>query len=428
LATTSERLRDLTCLDPRAATELTLTQAGYQASLMNYSTAAELGERVFADQTNSMSQRMQAAVVVGLSRTCLGASEDGEAWFLRARRCAGERGGISTVKTVERLQAATWEIIAASIAGTDLTPSLTRLGGEVDAAARQGDPETTSVAGLVLACAYAAVGEASKAARELEVAVRRARPPAATDLIPLAQIAVTRVLALAGDPDEARAVLDRIDPAALAGWPSLAHARHVSESYVLAAQGRHAEALAAAKAAASASVASPALLARDLYQMAVLGETEEAVTELTRLAELSDTPSTRRLSDAASSLQGASGSEFDIMSSLRTAASWGLSDDGRLGIGIAHERRLGERQEAGFDVSTDPTDLELTRREREIALLVAEGLGNREIAERLYLSVRTVESHVYQARAKVGARSRAELGRTVAPSRRAAGMDRARTM
>ena len=44
---------------------------------------------------------------------------------------------------------------------------------------------------------------------------------------------------------------------------------------------------------------------------------------------------------------------------------------------------------------------------------MAEGLSNREIAERLYLSVRTVESHVYQARAKVGARSRAELGRLI---------------
>ncbi|WP_438354998.1 LuxR C-terminal-related transcriptional regulator [Microbacterium sp. CJ88] len=36
------------------------------------------------------------------------------------------------------------------------------------------------------------------------------------------------------------------------------------------------------------------------------------------------------------------------------------------------------------------------------------------MAQRLFLSVRTVESHVYQARAKIGARSRGELGRMVA--------------
>ncbi|MCS5734764.1 helix-turn-helix transcriptional regulator [Herbiconiux sp. CPCC 203386] len=57
---------------------------------------------------------------------------------------------------------------------------------------------------------------------------------------------------------------------------------------------------------------------------------------------------------------------------------------------------------------------ELSEREYEIALLVAEQLSNKEIARRLFLSVRTVESHVYTARGKVGARTRRELGRVVA--------------
>jgi DNA-binding CsgD family transcriptional regulator len=56
----------------------------------------------------------------------------------------------------------------------------------------------------------------------------------------------------------------------------------------------------------------------------------------------------------------------------------------------------------------------LTRREREIAELVSEHLTNREIAERLFLSVRTVESHIYQARAKLDAGTRHELGVMVA--------------
>jgi len=39
--------------------------------------------------------------------------------------------------------------------------------------------------------------------------------------------------------------------------------------------------------------------------------------------------------------------------------------------------------------------LPLTDREREIVMLIGEGLSSREIAERLTLSVRTVESHIY---------------------------------
>jgi DNA-binding NarL/FixJ family response regulator len=51
----------------------------------------------------------------------------------------------------------------------------------------------------------------------------------------------------------------------------------------------------------------------------------------------------------------------------------------------------------------------LTRREREIAELVADGLGNRDIAERLYLSKRTVDSHVEHVFTKLGFSSRAQL-------------------
>ena len=51
----------------------------------------------------------------------------------------------------------------------------------------------------------------------------------------------------------------------------------------------------------------------------------------------------------------------------------------------------------------------LTDREREIVRLIGEGLSNRAVAERLTLSVRTVESHIYRAMAKTGTASRDEL-------------------
>ncbi len=52
---------------------------------------------------------------------------------------------------------------------------------------------------------------------------------------------------------------------------------------------------------------------------------------------------------------------------------------------------------------------ELTRREREIVELASHGATNAEIAERLVLSVRTVESHLYRAMGKLGVGTRHEL-------------------
>lgn len=51
----------------------------------------------------------------------------------------------------------------------------------------------------------------------------------------------------------------------------------------------------------------------------------------------------------------------------------------------------------------------LTAREREVAALAAEGLTSRAIAERLVLSPRTVESHLYRIFAKLGISDRSEL-------------------
>ena len=47
-------------------------------------------------------------------------------------------------------------------------------------------------------------------------------------------------------------------------------------------------------------------------------------------------------------------------------------------------------------------DASLTPQEREIALLAATGLTNREIAARLYMSHRTVSSHLYRIFPKLG--------------------------
>jgi DNA-binding CsgD family transcriptional regulator len=52
---------------------------------------------------------------------------------------------------------------------------------------------------------------------------------------------------------------------------------------------------------------------------------------------------------------------------------------------------------------------DLSRREHEVARLAARGLTNRQIAERLYVSVRTAESHLAQVFTKLGVHRRDEL-------------------
>jgi DNA-binding NarL/FixJ family response regulator len=57
-----------------------------------------------------------------------------------------------------------------------------------------------------------------------------------------------------------------------------------------------------------------------------------------------------------------------------------------------------------------PPELEeLTDREREVLALVAEGLNNREIAERLFISPATAKTHVSRILLKLDARDRAQL-------------------
>jgi DNA-binding CsgD family transcriptional regulator len=60
----------------------------------------------------------------------------------------------------------------------------------------------------------------------------------------------------------------------------------------------------------------------------------------------------------------------------------------------------------------------VSAREREVILLLNEGLGNREIAEKLFVSMATVKTHVHNIYEKTGVKGRYELFRLTTPVRK----------
>jgi non-specific serine/threonine protein kinase len=98
-----------------------------------------------------------------------------------------------------------------------------------------------------------------------------------------------------------------------------------------------------------------------------------------------------------SAIEQLGGARYDA--AFQRGAAFTLDD------AIAHA--LGERPTSAA-TSSDP-DTVLTARELEIAELVAEGLSNRQIAARLTISVRTVETHAQHIMVKLGFRARTQI-------------------
>ncbi|MGO4300146.1 response regulator [Leifsonia sp. RAF41] len=109
-------------------------------------------------------------------------------------------------------------------------------------------------------------------------------------------------------------------------------------------------------------------------------------------------------------LAGASGflvkdtEPVELIRAVRVVAA----GDALLSPGVT--RRLIERVSGGLRPAPDTARLEqLTEREREVLALVAHGLTNTEIGERLYLSPLTAKTHVSRIMSKLDARDRVHL-------------------
>jgi DNA-binding CsgD family transcriptional regulator len=90
----------------------------------------------------------------------------------------------------------------------------------------------------------------------------------------------------------------------------------------------------------------------------------------------------------------------------------------RLGARSWVQRALGELRACGVAVTGVPGKPdaleELTPQQRQIVRLASDGLTDREIADRLYLSPRTVSSHLYRSYPKLGVASRHQLRDVIA--------------
>lgn len=71
---------------------------------------------------------------------------------------------------------------------------------------------------------------------------------------------------------------------------------------------------------------------------------------------------------------------------------------------------VGRRENTDKTKSREKILNELSKREKEVALFVAKGMANQEVAEAMYVSLRTVKAHLSSIYEKTGVRNRLELG------------------
>ncbi|HZZ96019.1 MAG TPA: LuxR C-terminal-related transcriptional regulator, partial [Jatrophihabitantaceae bacterium] len=119
--------------------------------------------------------------------------------------------------------------------------------------------------------------------------------------------------------------------------------------------------------------------------------------------------SLRRAAAARNSLRQAHEVAVELGAQPIVAAAESLAELGRVTLDRPADTSVIEVRDG-----TDIAYVRLTARERQVLAELAAGLSNREIAEKLYLSHRTVGVHVSSLLAKLGARSRTEAAAAAA--------------
>jgi len=236
-------------------------------------------------------------------------------------------------------------------------------------------------------------------------------------------------LALSGDLDGADAALADLDAEPPTPLRMMDPEIERGRAYVLALHGQHtlARDILRHAAADAGSTGRFALEAAVLHDLARLGDASLVVDRIRELGDWVDgayLPA--RLahaealvsSDAAGLAAAADAFEsigaLLLASEAAAAAARAFTRDGlsrRASEARQRAIRLADACEGARPAAlSDDTEVTpLTRREREVAELAANGLTSREVAEKLFVSTRTVENHLQRAYEKLGVRGRAEL-------------------
>jgi DNA-binding CsgD family transcriptional regulator len=277
-----------------------------------------------------------------------------------------------------------------------------------------------------------ASGEVDTAVKQLRDALSPAIPSFLGGWLYRYDIDLAIAHAIRGESDAAKQRLDRIESSP---HPDLAFTEPLemlARAWISASMGAVKRAIAEARAAA-VTAATLGLPAREVLCLQTATRFGDDTT-VARLDELVHVVAGRRAAVAAAhasalaagdgdGLMAASGRYIqmgDALSALDAAAQAatvfrraGLRGSALNATGRAHAmaKLCGDvHTPAVVDAAAPPV---FTGREREVIMLVGSGLTNREIAERLQLSIRTVEGHLYRAAGRVGARDRNELARTI---------------
>jgi DNA-binding CsgD family transcriptional regulator len=278
-----------------------------------------------------------------------------------------------------------------------------------------------------------AMGEAALASGRVATAARWLREAATlcrasrVDLMPFGLGALAIAAALGGDVAGARAAIAEADslvsPVRMAA-PNV----DLGRAWLAAALGELSTARAIALGAADSCEESGqyALACRFLHDVARLGGAQTAAPRLDRFASLVEGPLAPVFAAHAAALLPPNGIRLDDVSrsferigthllaaEAAAAAARAHRFDGRRASARAastRARMLLERCEGARSPALILIDTpELTMREREVAVLAADGLSSPAIATRMALSSRTIETHLRNAYAKLGIHSRDEL-------------------
>lgn len=384
--------------DPR----LSLARVDALAWSLDWRRARDEAHRA-ADAATGM-WRIGAWLMESYARAHLGDADGAIRLLMRVDEAIDE-GGTPGLGTTDRL----WILIVAQIThlvlGEDAPGNEERLARERRRAVREGDERVLGIAGLATALSAAVRGDSDAALADLDAARRRFAPVRRDMAVAGVKLWIAQFLAQHGRAREARDIAERIETVWAEGPIALRHACAAARSVIDALDQRFVEAARAVQAALSFTTAvdTPMLRVRDLYRAVAL-EVDGSRSQLAVESAVLDgkAPLTGLLSDLPVALmEGPLPAELHAVFT-RTLITRSPSTS---------------RGPASSSRGAAPSVVDLlTRREIEIAGLIAAGLSNREIAERLFLSVRTVESHIYQARGKIGAASRRDLGDRVGSS------------